>query len=1067
MKRLRRILKRAVAGSLLLACCFWASTGCTVESGSRKSIEDFESTDPWRAVASDQVSAALRVIDGIDGKALCLDYDFNGVSGHAGMRRRLPLHFPDNYVFDFQLRGKAPINDLEFKLIDASGDNVWWVKRPKVSLPVDWENIVYRKRHVAFAWGPIEDRTLRTTSDIEFTVYSHEGGRGEVCFDELAMTTLPSPPSVPPRPVITASSREVRVAPDALLTGHDDTVSWRSGARGGDVEWLSIDFGIPRELGGLVLRWHEAEYADRYDAQVSDDGETWRSVRKVAVGNGGTDALHLTEVETRYVRLRFEDGPSRHFALSGIEILPPMSANGFFERLAHEAPRGRYPRGFVGEQSYWTVVGIDGGLQTGLLSEDGAIEAARGGFSIEPFLIDGDRLISWADVAITPSLADGYLPIPTVRWRHGDDVSLSITAFAEGNRDNTRLLARYVLRNDGNKARTLTLALAIRPFQVNPPVQFLNTPGGVSPIHSLSATLDGVILVDGKPRLRSLVDADAFVGSAFDAGMMPDRLLDDDRAPPSAVEDATGFASGALLYRIELPPGSDRTIALDIPLVGAMRSQTIAANALPGWLRDRENAVADTWREKLGRVRVKLPIAGQPIVDTLRTALAHVLINRHGVEIRPGTRSYGRSWIRDGTMTSEALLRMGHKDAAADFLRWYAPFQFRSGKVPCCVDYRGSDPVPENDSHGELIHLVGEVWRYGRDRALLESMWSHVDGAVRYMDELRRSERTEANLTPSRRPRYGLMPPSISHEGYSAKPAYSYWDDFWALTGYKQAVRIAQALGREEDVARIRTARDEFHGDLLDSIGASAKLHDIDFIPGAAELGDFDATSTTIALSPAGEQQALPQDLLRNTFERYWREFVDRRDGRKAWDAYTPYELRNVGAFVRLGWRDRAHEALSWFFEDRRPVAWNQWAEVVGRVEREPRFIGDMPHGWVASDFIRSVLDFLVYDRASDDALVLAAGIPDAWLDGEGVAIENLRTPHGLLSYALRHVDGELRLSVADTGLRIPPGGIVLPARDGFSDSRSVVRGNAEFHGGEWRIDALPAEVRIGWPARK
>jgi len=67
-----------------------------------------------------------------------------------------------------------------------------------------------------------------------------------------------------------------------------------------------------------------------------------------------------------------------------------------------------------------------------------------------------------------------------------------------------------------------------------------------------------------------------------------------------------------------------------------------------------------------------------------------------------------------------------------------------------------------------------------------------------------------------------------------------------------------------------------------------------------AELGDFDATSTTIALSPGGEQARLPEPLLLNTFERYWREFVQRRDGKREWKDYTPYELRTVGSFVRL-----------------------------------------------------------------------------------------------------------------------------------------------------------------------
>ena len=34
------------------------------------------------------------------------------------------------------------------------------------------------------------------------------------------------------------------------------------------------------------------------------------------------------------------------------------------------------------------------------------------------------------------------------------------------------------------------------------------------------------------------------------------------------------------------------------------------------------------------------------------------------------------------------------------------------------------------------------------------------------------------------------MPASISHEGYSAKPQYSLWDDFWALRGYRDATEM-------------------------------------------------------------------------------------------------------------------------------------------------------------------------------------------------------------------------------------------------------------------------------------
>src|SRR5207244_7111948 len=136
---------------------------------------------------------------------------------------------------------------------------------------------------------------------------------------------------------------------------------------------------------------------------------------------------------------------------------------------------------------------------------------------------------------------------------------------------------------------------------------------------------------------------------------------------------------------------------------------------------------------------------------------------------------------------------------------------------------------------------------------------------------------------------------------------------------------------------------------------------------------------------------------------------------------YTPYEMRTVGTFVRLGWRDRAHDLLTFFRAGRRPAAWHQWPEVVGR-DATPRFVGDLPHGWVASDFIRSVLDLFAYERESDGALVLGAGIPPEWVEGPGVAVQDLGTPYGPLSYSLKREGAAIVLRVS-SGVRMPPGG--------------------------------------------
>ena len=201
--------------------------------------------------------------------------------------------------------------------------------------------------------------------------------------------------------------------------------------------------------------------------------------------------------------------------------------------------------------------------------------------------------------------------------------------------------------------------------------------------------------------------------------------------------------------------------------------------------------------------------------------------------------------------------------------------------------------------------------------------------------------------------------------------------------------------------------------------------------------------------------------MLTNTFERYWTKFSDRRDGREPWKDYTPYEWRNVAAFVRLGWRERANEVREWFFGHRAPLAWNQWGEVVTPTPRTPFFLGDLPHAWVGSDFVRSALDMFAYVREVDDSLVLAAGVPAAWFDGEGVRLHGMRTPQGTVGYRLRRDAGALLLDVdADSGL--PPGGLVLQWPYPSVPGATTIDGApAQWQGNELRIRRAGAKVRV------
>jgi hypothetical protein len=1009
-----------------LALCALALLLLAAAPDSKTTLDDFEDLSRWKAVPSDGLDAALSPTDGLHGRALRLDFDFHGHGGYVVIRRDLPLDLPENYEITFQVRGQGPPNNLEFKLIDPTNENVWWQNRRDFEPPREWTESRIKKRHIQFAWGPIGGGEIRRVAALEIAVTAGRGGRGFLLLDDLKITPLPPehPYTLKPRLTASAASPEAGRALDG-----DRQTAWRAPA---GPAWIALDFLERREYGGLIVDWQPGRFATRYEVQVSDDGAAWKTLRTVSGSRGGRngkDYLYLPETDSRHLRLRLLESGSDGYGIAEIAVQPldfSASLNALFQAIAKDAPRGLYPRAFAGEQPYWTVVGVDADTAEALFEEDGRLEIGKSSFSIEPFLFVNGKLVTWADVQAEQSLEDGDLPIPSVTWGRSP-LALTVTPVAAGEPGKSFLSTRYRIANRGSAAVSARLYLAIRPFQVNPPWQFLNVPGGVAPIRKI--VWDGrSAVVDGRP-IVPLEPPSGFGAAPFDEGDVTDRLVRGELPGQTRIEDPFGHASAAFAWDLRLAPGEQRDVRLMFPMHAPSPTlpRADARERAPATQNFEEVLGAERrrWREKLDRVEIRLPAAAEPLVRTVRSNLAYILINRDGPGIQPGSRSYERSWIRDGALTSSALLRLGHADAARDFLVWFAGFQFANGKVPCCVDARGADPVPENDSHGEFLHLMAEYYRFTGDRETVAQLWPHAEAAVAYMESLRQQRRTDEYRRPEKLPYFGLLPESISHEGYSDRPVHSYWDDFWGLRGLADAADLARTLGKEGEAARWAAMRDEFRTDLHASVRRTIELHKLDYLPASVEKGDFDPTSTSVALAPGGEGARLPRRELLNTFERYWKESIDRRDGKREWDAYTPYELRNLRTFLRLGWRDRTQELLAFFMADRRPAAWNHWAEVVARKPREGRFLGDMPHTWVGSELIHAFLDLLAYTRAEEDALVVGAGIPPEWVTAtEGVTVRNLRTEYGSLSYTVRR-EGEGVRYVIEKGIRVPPGGVV------------------------------------------
>jgi hypothetical protein len=813
-------------------------------------------------------------------------------------------------------------------------------------------------------------------------------------------------------------------------------------------------------------------------------GDVWTPIASVSGGNGGRD--YLVTPDTVSQRLRIVPTNAGAVGLRSMRVLPPEFAdapNRLLEAAAADAPRGWYPRYWLGEGVYWNVIGADGDTREALIGEEGAIELDKQGPSVEPFIVSGGRILTWNESETSQSLEDGYLPIPRasrVVSAAGGNVGLKldVMSFADDAPPLTRsrgvLWMRYTVTNTGTVRHAGTLYLAARPMQVNPTYQFLNTVGGVSRVQRVSADTSGLVL-DGR-RLWSLTPSAAAGAAAFEHGEIIEHIAAGQLPARAAVEDPSGLASGALAYPFDLEDGGTTDVYLawainaeDGKSPGAALGMPVDGAAAATVFERRLATVRNEWTDKLNRVEMRLPAEGRRWWDAVRSNVAYVLINRDGPGIQPGSRSYERTWIRDGSLTSSALLALGHDRDVREFLDWFAPYQYDNGKVPCCVDRRGPDPVPEHDSHGQYVYSVMNLWRYTGDAPMLRRHWDRVLKAVSYIEFLRNQRMTDEFRTgpEEKRVLYGLMPESISHEGYSAKPMHSYWDDFWTLKGLEDAADMARVLGEEAQSSRLADLRDSFRTTLYDSMRLAMKMKNIDYIPGCAELGDFDATSTTIGVWPCDELGNIPEPQLGNTFERYWQYCLDRRDATgeaAAWVNYTPYEWRTIGTMVRLGgkWRDRAHELADFFFADSRPVGWNHWAEVVWRDPRHAGFIGDMPHTWVGSDFINAFRSMIAYENDRGQAMVLGAGLPLSWLlSAEGVSVKNLKTHFGALSLATRREGAKVIIDIGG-GLRMPEGGLTLslPSADLIRSVR-VDGVDTSWKNGAVSLNRTPVSVEV------
>ena len=967
----------------------------------------FEKASLWLPVASGEGALRLATERG----ALRMDFDFKGGRGFVVARRERHVRLPAEFALRFDLRGNGPVNHFELKLADRSGRNVWRYERKNLALPARGREIVISSEEIEFAWGPAGGGEISEAGAIEFALVAGEGGAGSVWLRDLRIEDRSLKRA--PKARVSSAKRKPRCSLAAFGPWRPDVCD--------AAPWLSLDFGNPRVLGGLIIDWQRDAPANGFRIHSSGDGRRWREEFAAASAAGGRSYVCLRGVKARHLRLRLGSSAAvRSLRWQGFGFSRTIEA--FWHRAAAMEPRGTHPRWLLREQSLWTPFGPPDGDSCALMNEEGMVEPREGSFSIEPFLFTGGRLFTWADVRVSQELRDGWRPEPAVIW-DTEAWTLRVEGASNGS---TGPRVRYEITNKTRPILKIRLFLVIRPFQVTPPWQHFRDVGGAGPIRDLRWR-DGAALVNERDSVIPDVLPSAFGTAPLSEGMIAQRLAQGHVPESSTAADDLGFASGALAFDLVIAPRSKDAVS---------------------WTTSAPSTGGDPWQSKLPASQIAGPSEAAEAARAMLTAGAHILLTRSGPALQPGPRRYTRSWIRDGAIMSAALLRLGHTGEVRDFILWYSRHIRADGFVPCCVDRDGPDWLVEHDSHGQWLALIADYFRFTGDLALLRRLWPRIVKTAGLIGQL---------LEPD-----GLLPVSASHEGYLAQPVHSYWDDFWALRGLRDAIELAGILDHPRHRSRWMATLSRLSAGLFADIEATRERKGLDHIPASREWADFDPTATANAVTLLDVPPELDGEALARTFDRFLADWRRKRTGDLEWSNYTPYEIRIIGALVRLGRREAALELLRFYLADRRPLAWNQWPEIAWRDPRAPAHIGDVPHTWIGAEFVLAVQSLFAFEDERAHSLILAAGVAPEWLEGEGVRVSDLPVRWGRLSYhARRQPSGALRFDIG--GMVKREAGIILrPPLDGVIAAVTMNgRPCSSFTRSEVRVPRLPASLLV------
>ncbi len=442
---------------------------------------------------------------------------------------------------------------------------------------------------------------------------------------------------------------------------------------------------------------------------------------------------------------------------------------------------------------------------------------------------------------------------------------------------------------------------------------------------------------------------------------------------------------GIVRHDIPLQPGAEQTLEFRMPLEPLAPDSPDLAALRAAKFDDYLNRTVQFWDSLLAR-GIEITVPEQKVNDTFRANLIYDLIARDKVGdnyIQTVNKfHYHAFWLRDSSFIVRMFDASGYPDIARQDLDFFAGWQQPDGNF---VSQGG-----QFDGWGQVLWAYGQHYRITKDLDFARRVYPSVQKAIAWLQQARRNDPLH------------LMP-STSPGDNENVTGHVTGHNFWALSGLKNAIILAQALGQQQDAKAYQAEYDDFKTAFLAALKKTTASTG-GYMPPGLDVSGGEDWGNMLAVYP--EQILDPYDpmvtaTLNATRAKYQEGIMTYGQGRWLHHYLT---MKNTETETIRGDEQLAVEELyALLVHTSSTHAGFEYCIVPWSTRDFAQNLS--PHGWFAAKFRMALRNMLVREEQDRRLHLLSVISPDWVRPGQGISVKRAPTNFGQVNFDVKFTD--------------------------------------------------------------